>query len=129
MLFAALRAEAGVFKAVALSVALIVGVGPGAALLCRALCDQRLAAATGCHDPGHGDDRRVTTSGECDDLALVSSPFLLEDARRGVAPPADQALPGSEHDFIIRSFEPLPPHGAESGHPLQGPPLPLNLRI
>jgi hypothetical protein len=117
-----------VFKFVALSIALIVGVGPGAALLCRAWCDAQLASMTGCHDAGPGDELRVTTTHACDDVALATSAFVLDDARRGVAPPAGQFLPGSEHAFL-RPFELLPPRGAESGHPLQGPPLSLNLRI
>lgn len=115
-------------KAVALSIALIVGMGPAAGLLCRSWCNQPLAAAAGCHDPGPSDELRVTTTHACDDVVWATSAFVLDEARRGVAPPAGQFLPGSEHDSC-RPFELLPPRGAESGHPLQGPPLPLNLRI
>lgn len=118
------------FRAVALSIALIVGVGPGAALLCRAWCDPLLAAASGCHHPGAGDESRVASTDACDDLAITASPFLQEDARRSEAPPpSDHGLVTARHDFIPRSFQLLPPARAESGHPLQGPPLSLNLRI
>lgn len=118
------------FKAVALCIALIVGVGPGAAVLCRAWCHPLLAAASGCHHPGAGDESRMASTHACDDLAIAASPFLQEDARRGVAPPpSDHGLFAARHDVIIRSFQRLPPARAESGHPPQGPPLPLNLRI
>lgn len=117
------------FKAVALSIALIVGIGPGAALLCRAWCDQHLAAVTGCHDPGRGDDLRVTTADECDDLALVAASLVQEDSHRKAAPPASHALTGRAFAFVASPFDRLPPLRAESMHPPQGAPLSLNLRI
>lgn len=116
-------------KAVALSIALIVGMGPAGGLLCRSWCNQHLAAAAGCHDPGPADELRVTATHACDDVVLATSTFVLDDARRGVGPPAGHALAGTEYGFIIRSFDLLPPHGAVSGHPVQGPPLSINLRI
>lgn len=117
------------FKAVALSVGLIVATGPGAALLCRAWCDQHLAAVTGCHDPGSGDDLRVTTADECDDLALAAPSLVQEDARRKAAPPASQVLSSRAFAFVTSRFGPLPPLRAESMRPPQAPPLSLNLRI
>ncbi|MCC7178758.1 MAG: hypothetical protein IT177_10240 [Acidobacteria bacterium] len=117
------------FKAVALSVALIVGIGPGATLLCRAWCDQHLAAVTGCHGPGGGDDLRVTTADQCDDGALAMPLLVQEDARRKAAPPASQALTSRAFAFVASPFDLLPPLRAESMRPPQAPPLSLHLRI
>lgn len=117
------------FKAVALSVGLIVATGPGAALLCRAWCDQHLAAVTGCHDPGSGDDLRVTTADECDDRALAAPSLVQEDARRKAAPPASHVLAGRAFGFVTSPFDRLPPLRAEAAPPPQAPPLSINLRI
>ncbi|MCC7033960.1 MAG: hypothetical protein IT179_14145 [Acidobacteria bacterium] len=115
-------------KAVALALVLIVSIGPGAALLCRAWCDQHLAAVTGCHDAGRGDDLRVTTDTECADLVLAAPSLAPEDTRRN-GPPASHVQTGRASAIGASSLDRLPPLTATSGHPPRKPPLSLNLRI
>lgn len=127
--FASRSGEAGVSKAVGLCIALLVGLGPGMGLLCRAWCDHHRAELTSCHDPGHGDATRVSTADDCDERVLAGMPFMPEAARRSAAPPVSHVQHAGGHEFFIGSLDRRPPLRAESGHPFQGPPLSVNLRI
>ena len=77
-----------------LSIVLTVALGPDAAVLCLAWCDQLTPLSTECHlDVTPSTTATVAAAACCDDGALAISAFLREDAGlNGSAPRGDQAV-------------------------------------
>jgi hypothetical protein len=115
-------------RAAVLSMVLILAAGPSASLLCRAWCDSRAAASTGCHDQAPA-TTPIVADNSCDDMVLNADAFLREDAPCGVSTPeADQTV-------LVRSQLAPPPTDARPGQEpgrgqsLEERPLPTTLRI
>jgi hypothetical protein len=83
-----------VSRAVFLSIALSLTVGPNVSLLCKAWCDPVAAAASGCHHrQGLTDSPNLVETDSCGDTVPGGAAFLTEDVRRTLsAPGADQAV-------------------------------------
>jgi len=79
--------EHHVFRAVVLSVVLILAVGQNAALLCRAWCHPQAAAASGGHHEEPANSPSVADDDSCDHVVLSVAAFLREGVRRGVSSP------------------------------------------
>lgn len=79
------RSEHLVVRASVFSIVLTLAVGPSAGLACSTWCEQKPAAARGHHHEAPAPSPSVPGDGACDDMALGSSQFLLEDVRRSVS--------------------------------------------
>lgn len=73
------------FRAVALSIALTLAIGPNTLLLCRAVCDQPQADASDCDHQGPATAASMAGHNRCDDAVPSAAEFLPKDVRRDVS--------------------------------------------
>jgi hypothetical protein len=76
-----------VFRAALLSIVLSLAVGQNIALLCRAWCNARVAAASGCHHEEASITPSVAGDKDCDNAVGAASAILREDVRRDPSSP------------------------------------------
>jgi hypothetical protein len=128
VLLAISASEHHVFRAVVLSVVLILAVGPTASLLCRTGCDPQVAAASEC-DEHPGASPGMAGDDSCDSVVL-SAAFLREHTRRNVSSPdRDLAIPVPRYQAACSSIDATPGHKPERGLSLDRQSLPTVLRI
>jgi hypothetical protein len=64
---------------------LVLAAGPTAAVLCRALCDEQAAAATGCHHADSGAGTALVGADACDTAASTLASASRGEVRKVVA--------------------------------------------
>ena len=73
------------FRTASLSIVLALAIGPSASLLCRAVCDQPQAEATGCDHKAPAASVRVTDANCGHDAVPSVTEFFPKDVRRDVS--------------------------------------------
>jgi len=122
--------EHSVFRVAVLSVVLTLAVGPNASLLCRTRCDQKAAAASGCHHEELTGSAIVAGDDGCDHVVLGVAVFLREDARRGVsAADAAHAIVVPRYQVAYSTIDGHPGHEPGREWSLEKRPLPTALRL
>ena len=92
--------ECRVFRAALLSIVLSLAVGQNVALLCRAWCQARVAAASGCHHEGAPSTPSVAGDKDCDNAVVAAATAILkEDVRR------DVSSPGANHTIRVPRYQ------------------------
>ena len=84
-----------VFRSLVFSIVLTLVIGADVPLLCMALCDPAVAAASGCHNRENPSDvsARLRDGRDCDVNPLLGTPYVKEEGRRAApSPPTDFAL-------------------------------------
>lgn len=87
------------FRAALLSIVLSLAVGQNVVLLCRAWCNARVAAASGCHHEEAPLTPSVAGDKDCDNAGLAATAVLREDVRR------DVSSPGANHTTRVPRYQ------------------------
>ena len=118
------------FRAIVLSIALTLAVGPNAELLCNVLCHSETAAANECDHEESTNSPGVAGDNSCDRVVLSVGAFLREDVRRGVsAPDADYAIFVPRYQLAPSTTDTRPRHELGREWWLEQRPLATALRI
>lgn len=114
------------FKAVALSIALTLVVGPNASMLCRTWCDQQAVTTSGCHHEKPATSPGTTVDDCCRNTALSTAGVVPHAVS---APDVDHAIWTSRFQIAPSTRDPRP--GQEPGREgsLERRPLSTVLRI
>jgi hypothetical protein len=127
-----LISERHVFRAVLLSVVLLLGIGPDIPLLCKALCDPAAAAANGCNHQMNLSDASARLIGghDCDANVLIDRAYVREDGRRTApSPRTGFAFPLAHSQLAAPVNSALPHRGPGHLSSLERRPLESALRI
>src|SRR5688572_29052499 len=108
------------FRAAALSIVLTLAIGPNASLLCRVVCDQPQAQATGCDHKGPAAvSASVTGDNCCHDAVPSVTEFLPKDVRRDVSfAKAYHATPQLASELAQPAVDPRPGDKPEREWPI-----------
>ena len=118
------------FRATLLSIVLVLAAGPSASVLCKALCDPHVAAASGCHHQDDGNATQASGDASCQDAAPGATALLREDVRRSVsAEGIGAARPIASFQLVTRTSDVRSVFGAQPGTADQKRPLSTPLRI
>jgi hypothetical protein len=97
LLLLLIQTSAIVFRATVLSIVLLFAAGPSASLFCKAWCDPREAAASGCHHEDSGNSTSFTGDDSCPDSIQRNAILTKENLRS----PSTQRV---EHGLAIAQF-------------------------
>lgn len=126
--YARLRSEHHVFRLTALSILLVLGVGPHTALLCKAWCDQQASPATACHH--QAPTSAPSVAGDACGNVPSSAVFIREDVRQGgSAPDSIPNILAPRYAHVASTANAGRHYEARRGESLHRPPASAPLRI
>ena len=97
------------FRSAIPAIVFLFAVGSNASVLCKAWCDPRTTAETGCHHEDNSTSPALNGGDSCQDSLQGGAAFVKEDLRRGVAhdDASDAVLDLAKFAFAATRLRPL----------------------
>ncbi len=97
------------FHSAILAIAFFFAAGSNASVFCKAWCDSRTAAETGCHHEDNSTSPTLTGGDSCQDALQEGTTFVKADGRRVASQDnaSDAVLDGPRFAFAATYLRPL----------------------